>query len=61
MSELFGIKIPQDRWGIVPCIILATVYLCAQQQTGVEQHRQLPLAGKWTFGRAPGRQQALLH
>ena len=28
MSELFGIKIPQDPWVVVPCIILATAF-CA--------------------------------
>ena len=28
MSELFGVKIPQDPWIVVPCIILATAF-CA--------------------------------
>lgn len=28
MSELFGIKIPQDPWVVVPCIVLATAF-CA--------------------------------
>src|SRR6185369_11223558 len=28
MNELFGIKIPQDPWVVVPCIFLATAF-CA--------------------------------
>jgi hypothetical protein len=60
MSELFGIKIPQDPWVIVPCIILATVYVpnskLVQSNTA---NYHLPENGR--LGRAPGRQQALLH